>query len=253
MVSAPPEIVDLFVAVIRSLSDRFAHLQKPKHRVAFLYLLKDLLEEFHVRCSQTWKSKSEFEDYLSKDVVVDYIIADALYSITETLQEWEYLPVSEVFLDLKSSGLQISSQLQFFASLPFNTDEQDESKSHDYTENRNSFREDEADLKLNETGTGHFATEIELFQCLAAEIQYKWCSKIGKRVKDELGPYSRLKWQSMENSTVNVSEQLLRPLQTIKDVVKAVSTSMDRQNVEKWLKKLAVRIDEALFSFTKIK
>lgn len=93
IIPGPPEIVDLFIAVIRSLTDRFAHLQTPPQRLQFLHLLNDLLEEFHVRCLQTWKSKTECDDYLSKDVLIDYLIADALNSVHNTLQEWEYLPV----------------------------------------------------------------------------------------------------------------------------------------------------------------
>jgi len=93
VIPGPPEIVDLFCAVIRCVTDRFAHLQQPGHKVQFLMLLVDLLDDFHVRCLHMWQSKTEFEDYLSNDVLIDYIIADTLHHITLTLQEWEDLPV----------------------------------------------------------------------------------------------------------------------------------------------------------------
>lgn len=92
----PPEIVDLFIAVIRSLTDRFAHLCQLPQRLQFLHLLNDLLDEFHVRCLQTWKSKPEIKENLFQDVLMDYIIADSLYSIHHILQEWEYLPVTTI-------------------------------------------------------------------------------------------------------------------------------------------------------------
>jgi hypothetical protein len=95
VIPGPPEIVDLFFAVIRCVTDRFAHLQQPGHRVEFLQLLLELLDDFHVRCLQMWQSRTEFEDFLSKDILIDYIIADTLHYAFLTLQEWEDLPVCQ--------------------------------------------------------------------------------------------------------------------------------------------------------------
>ncbi len=81
---------------------------------------------------------------------------------------------------------------------------------------------------------------------MSDDIQSKWCLKIVKKIKEDLHPYSKLKWQSFESASKpdQLSEQILRLLQTLKAVVKSLSSNMDQKGAEKWIKKLAVKLDE---------
>jgi len=89
----PAEIVDLFVAILRCVTDRFAHLQQPGHKLQFLKLLLDLIDDFRIRCLQTWKSSNEFDEVTSEDVLIDYVIADSLIHVQNVVESWEDLPV----------------------------------------------------------------------------------------------------------------------------------------------------------------
>jgi len=57
-----------------------------------------------------------------------------------------------------------------------------------------------------------------------------------------------LKWQVYEGTPApgKLSEQLVPCLQMVKEVIKKVSNAMDTKGVEKWMKKLAVHLDEML-------
>jgi len=210
-----PEIVELFLAVLRSLTDRFAHLQQASQHLLFVKLMNELLEEFHVRCLQQWKSKLDAEANGGTHVVVDYVIADALRCVHDTLQEWEYVP--------------------FFASLSRNVEDTPSTPAQDIPT-----------YAVGAITNGLFQHPSGLYWCLYEEIQIGWCIKMSKQIKTELSQYCRLKWQVYEGTPGKLSEQLVPCLQMVKEIIKKVSTAMDAKGVEKWMKKLAVHLDEML-------
>lgn len=89
----PPEIVDLFVAVIRFVIERFSFLEQPGHKLQFIQLIVELLDDFRVRCLQTWQSKCEHDYADPSAVIIDYVIADAINRVQITLESWQDLPV----------------------------------------------------------------------------------------------------------------------------------------------------------------
>lgn len=93
-VPGPAEITDLFLAVIRFVVERFSYLEQPGHKLQFIQLIVELLDDFRVRCLQTWQSKCEHDYNEPSVVIVDYIIADAVNRVVETLDAWQELPVS---------------------------------------------------------------------------------------------------------------------------------------------------------------
>jgi len=109
------------------------------------------LEEFHVRCLQQWKSKDPETNGGTDIVVVDYVIADALRCVHDTLQEWEYVP--------------------FFASLSRNMEDATNTTAQDFP----------TTSALGAVSNGLFDHEIGLYWCLYEEIQTSWCLKLSKK------------------------------------------------------------------------
>lgn len=95
-------------------------------------------------------------------------------------------------------------------------------------------------------GDGLFSSACSLYWCLADEIQTKWCLKVIKKVKEELQPYAKLKWQSFQALSEHqcISEQILTMLRSLGDLGRTLRSSMDPRTAEKWMKKLAVKLDE---------
>ncbi|OXA45629.1 RINT1-like protein [Folsomia candida] len=243
--AGPPEIVDLFVAVIRSLTDRFAHLQHRAQRLKFLHLLNDLLDEFHVRSLQTWKCKSDINEYLPNDTPIDYVIADALYSIHDTLQEWEYLPFF-ASMSVRNPNEDIISNAAIYATAMDLSPRRQSSSSTNFVP-MISYGSDSAPESPDFQPGNLFENACGLYWCLANEIQTKWCTQVIRRVKEDIHKYAQIKWQSFDCTTTpeRLTDQLFPALQTLKDTWKTLFNSMDPKNADKWMKKLAVKVDEA--------
>lgn len=92
-----------------------------------------------------------------------------------------------------------------------------------------------------------FENACGLYWCLANEIQTKWCTQVIRRVKEDIHKYAQIKWQSFDCTTTpeRLTDQLFPALQTLKDTWKTLFNSMDPKNADKWMKKLAVKVDEA--------
>lgn len=94
-VPGPAEITDLFLAMIQFVVERFSYLEQPGHQLQFILLITELLDDFRVRCLQTWQSKCEHGSFDHPSAaLVDYIIADSVNRVKESLKSWQELPVS---------------------------------------------------------------------------------------------------------------------------------------------------------------
>jgi len=96
---------------------------------------------------------------------------------------------------------------------------------------------------------GLFYDICNKYTCLGTDILTKWCKRIVRNSAEEFYPYSKKKWHLViENSEppTMLSEELLTPMQTLKDVAKVVENSMHPTLVDRWIKKLAVRLDEVI-------
>lgn len=58
-------------------------------------MLIDMVDDFRYRCLQIWKSRNETVEDFSSTILFDYVMADALWHIQVTLEQWEDLPVRQ--------------------------------------------------------------------------------------------------------------------------------------------------------------
>jgi hypothetical protein len=98
---------------------------------------------------------------------------------------------------------------------------------------------------------GLFFEVCNKYTCLGNDILSKWCRKIVGRTESELVTYAKKRWAQHQSSEVPVSlsEEMLIPVQTLKDVTKVVESTMHQNLVDRWIKKLAVCLDEVRSSF----
>lgn len=92
-----PECGESFMTLMLTITDRYKHLPQPQHKLRFLALQQELLEDFRTRLVQVMKQEAQNvlgQHYCS--------ILNTAYYIVEVLQEW--------------SELVFFLQLQFFKS-----------------------------------------------------------------------------------------------------------------------------------------
>lgn len=97
---------------------------------------------------------------------------------------------------------------------------------------------------------GLFSDVQNLYECLGDEIMSTWSNCVMQDVGESiLSLYVTLKWhnipdQEIENMEIEVSPELLMAIRKLCSVCKTIESALVPQLSEKWLKRLAVSIDD---------
>lgn len=81
------ECVDKFINVLTSLTERYCNLPQPGHKLQFLQLQLDLLDDFRVRLLQLQREEN----------VSQSSILNSVSGIIFVLEEWNVAPVNKIF------------------------------------------------------------------------------------------------------------------------------------------------------------
>ncbi|ODN01476.1 RAD50-interacting protein 1 [Orchesella cincta] len=248
----PAEIVDLFIAVIRFVIERFSYLEQPGHKLQFIQLIVELLDDFRVRCLQTWQSKCEHGYNESSSVIIDYVIADAIDRVQETLESWQDLPffcTLTYFLEnIQQEEKKINDALKSEMETQSNYMIELTKRASIYDSRRDEFE------LIGDVSTGLFSSAIKLYKCLMDEIQSKWLQKMMDMIDEPLRAYAKLKWQAIEiesvqqNDEPDIDQSIIKVIQIISNVKCALKEGMEEALAIKWIKRLAGELDKHIFN-----
>lgn len=96
--------------------DRYKHLPQPQHKLRFLALQQELLEDFRTRLVQVMKQEAQNvlgQHYCS--------ILNTAYYIVEVLREWSELVVSSSVKTWKMTKIFVSQMLTIITIITFST------------------------------------------------------------------------------------------------------------------------------------
>ncbi|CAG7716726.1 unnamed protein product [Allacma fusca] len=269
--SEPAEVVDLFMAVLRFVTDRFAHLQEQSQKVLFLQLLVDMIDDFRVRCLQTWKSRRQIEADYKDGVLIDYIIADTLHSVQKTIESWEDLPFFATMSFFLDNSEDYISPLAYGDSvhqpIKQRVEEVEDNQLLElpvharddpslFTFDGDLFRsgepkDEEPGARIGSPSQGVFSHVLKLYECLNEDILRKWCTSVISKLRSDIKIYSRRKWHifppdGFEENGETLSEGLLNVVQRLKALSKGILSGMNSEVAQIWLKRLAIQFDEMI-------
>ncbi|KAL6261949.1 hypothetical protein P5V15_007033 [Pogonomyrmex californicus] len=162
------ECADAFLTLLTTISDRYKHLPQPGHRLQFLELQLELIDDWRVRLLQLLHEN--YEDPLTS--LMPHIL-NTLHYVATVLEEWG---VTVHFL-----------QLQFFKK-QFETVESATDKGNDTSES------------IGEVEGTVFDEAVVLLQRLEKELINEISDSVALDVKAKSRPYRTDKWFAMQSS-----------------------------------------------------
>ncbi|XP_052126248.1 RAD50-interacting protein 1 [Frankliniella occidentalis] len=167
------ESIDSFLSLLQAITERYSCLPQPGHRLQFLELQLDLLDDWRVRLLQL--IRVEPQDPLQSKSRVPAILNSINY-LTSVLSEW-------------GSNIHFLS-LQYFQS------------------QLNSSRETPTEKELEDTSGSVFDESLELFERMKHDLLNTICEAVLLDVKAPSRPYRKDKWFVMSSPTELVSATL---------------------------------------------
>lgn len=209
-----PECGESFITLMSTITDRYKYLPSPEHRLKFLDMQLELLEDFRIRLVQVMKE-------VTHDSLGDTFCAilNGVHYITDVLREW--------------------CNTTFFVELQY----------HNATRPvEPSTGADEEDTKrpTKRAGAGFMADEsvfdegIDLFDKLKVEMEKNILKHATLDVQARSQPYRKYRWRNLEDSgDLSLSTPACDMLMVLRDHLMTMNRKLSKPLFVKMWRKLA--------------
>lgn len=222
-----PECGESFITLMLTITDRYKGLPSVTHRVRFLKLQLHLLEDFRIRLVQV------MQGFIHEPLCDTFCaIVNAVYYVTEVLQEWNNLPF---FLQL---------QYQHNTFIP---DTDTPSSTHQATTNT-SLADDTEVLSGDELESSLFEETIDTFDLFKSEMLKNIVKCIVLDVQSRSQAYRKDRWlllpSQREPQGPTLSSSACEMLLVLKDHLTHVQDQLSKPLFTMTWQRLAEKLDK---------
>ncbi|XP_062567477.1 RAD50-interacting protein 1-like [Saccostrea cucullata] len=212
-----PECGESFITLMSTITDRYKYLPSPDHRLKFLSMQLELLEDFRIRLVQVMKE-------VTHNSLGDTFCAilNAVHYITEVLREWCN---TTFFVELQYHSATRPVELT--------PDSSEESKKMPvrgggFTADRSVFDEG-----------------IDLFDKLKVEMEKNILTHAFLDVQARSQPYRKMKWKTLEDSPdLSLSMPACEMLMVLRDHLTTMNRKLSKPIFVKMWRKLADKMSK---------
>nr|CAG4643878.1 EOG090X04F1 [Lepidurus arcticus] len=219
-----------FLTLLLTMTDRYKALPQPGHRLQFLELQLDLLDEFRVRMVQLAKQEPIIPASLYCPIL------NTINYVAQVLQDWRDLPF---FLQLQHYKLQCEATARKAALI--------EKASVNRTEDLSVTQRERDPLEEDVTV---FDSIIEAFELMISDMLERLTHTVMLDVKAKSQPYRMDKWASLPSPDAflqpSLSPTACTMLQVLVSRLQAYSESLALPLFTRTWQKLAYRMNEFL-------
>ncbi|KAL3877501.1 hypothetical protein ACJMK2_035200 [Sinanodonta woodiana] len=233
-----PECGESFMTLMLTITDRYKHLPHPAHKIQFLDLQLELLEDFRIRIVQVMK------DVTHSPLGDRYCaILNTTYYISEVLREWSELVF---FVQLQYYKTQFASQSIISGNKP--KGQQSVSMDRSYFVDAMEISDlDESSLPLESTV---FEDMIQLFDRMRHDMLKTIVYHVFTDVKARSKPYRDARWlalPSQKDVVLGLSTSACEMLLVLKDHLLEVGQKISKPLFASFWEKLAEKLNKFIY------
>nr|CAG4638383.1 EOG090X04F1 [Cyclestheria hislopi] len=223
-----------FLQMLLAMTDRYKILPQPGHRLQFLDLQLELLDEFRVRLLQLARQERSYDTYTKSSVNICPIL-NTVAAVSSVLKDWTDLPF---FLQLHSFKVQT---------------ELIERQAAEATEEKLLpwLRAETGNEQSKATESSAFDDIIELFERMQDDLLSRVVEGVMLEVKAKSQPYRLDKWASLPNPDAFIQPSLsptaAAMLQAVALGLQWLQDSLSTPLFTKAWQKLAEQVSEFLY------